>query len=128
MNDILNELCDTQIYSIFKQMESFYQKIQIAQADWYKKMQLYCPEGCGECCRNFELDLLECEAVYMAVWLMQNQRETAQKVMDGNFPFNQNKVCPSLNSPSKTRSDPACLELRSVPVLYITQGFIFFKR
>ena len=23
---------------------------------------------------------------------------------------------------------PACLELRSVPVLYITQGFIFFKR
>lgn len=100
MNDILNELCDTQIYSIFKQMESFYQKIQIAQADWYKKTQLYCPEGCGECCRNFELDLLECEAVYMAVWLMQNQRETAQKVMDGNFPFNQNKGCPFWNENS----------------------------
>ena len=32
MNEILNKLCDTQIYSIFKQVESVYQKIQIAQA------------------------------------------------------------------------------------------------
>lgn len=100
MGEILDLLSDTQIYSVFKQVETIYQKIQIVQAKWYEKSQFFCPEGCGECCRNFEPDLLECEAVYMAVWLLQNQKETAQKVMDGNFPFNQNKGCPFWNENS----------------------------
>ena len=100
MNEILNKLCDTQIYSIFKQVESVYQKIQIAQADWYEKSQFFCPEGCGECCRNFEPDLLECEAAFMAVWLLQNQKETAQKVMEGEFPFMNNNGCPFWNENS----------------------------
>ena len=100
MNDILNELCDTQIYSIYKQVESVYQKIRFAQAEWYGKSQFYCPEGCGECCRNFEPDLLECEATFMAVWLLQNQKETAYKVMEGEFPFMNNKGCPFWNENS----------------------------
>ena len=100
MNEILNKLCDTQIYSIVKQVESVYQKIQIAQADWYEKSQFFCPEGCGECCRNFEPDLLECEATFMAVWLLQNQKETAYKVMEGEFPFMNNKGCPFWNENS----------------------------
>ena len=82
MNDVLNELCDTQVYSIYKQVESVYQKIRFAQAEWYKKTQFFCPEGCGECCINFEPDLLECEAIFMAVWLLQNQKETALKVIN----------------------------------------------
>ena len=100
MNDILNELYDTQIYSIYKQVESVYQKIRFAQAEWYGKSQFYCPEGCGECCRNFEPDLLECEATFMAVWLLQNQKETAYKVMEGEFPFMNNKGCPFWNENS----------------------------
>ena len=94
MNDILNELCDTQVYSIYKQVESVYQKIQITQAEWYGKSQFYCPEGCGECCRNFEPNLLECEALFMAVWLLQNQKDIALKVMNGDFPFIKNNGCP----------------------------------
>ena len=100
MDEILNELCDTQIYSIVKQVESVYQKIQIAQSEWYEKTQFYCPEGCGECCRNFEPDLLECEATFMAVWLLQNQKETAYKVMEGEFPFMNNIGCPFWNENS----------------------------
>ena len=94
MNDVLNELCDTQVYSIVKQVESIYQKIQITQAEWYGKSQFYCPEGCGECCRNFEPNLLECEAIFMAVWLLQNQKDIALKVMNGDFPFIKNNGCP----------------------------------
>ena len=100
MNDILNELCDTQVYSIVKQVESVYQKIQITQAEWYGKSQFYCPEGCGECCRNFEPNLLECEALFMAVWLLQNQKDIALKVMNGDFPFIKNNGCPFWNENS----------------------------
>ena len=100
MNDILNELCDTQVYSIYKQVESVYQKIQITQAEWYGKSQFYCPEGCGECCRNFEPNLLECEAIFMAVWLLQNQKDIALKVMNGDFPFMKNNGCPFWNENS----------------------------
>lgn len=32
-----------------------------------KKTGIVCSQGCGECCKNFEPDLLECEAVYMLV-------------------------------------------------------------
>ena len=36
----------------------------------------------------------------MAVWLLQNQKETAQKVMEGEFPFMNNNGCPFWNENS----------------------------
>lgn len=84
----------TKIYELYEQTGGLYHKIQASQADWYKKTKAVCPEGCGECCRNFEPDLLESEAVYMAVWLLEHQNKTAQKVMAGEFPFPKNKGCP----------------------------------
>lgn len=57
----------TSLYEIYKQTEKLYNKIQISQAEWYKKTGIVCSQGCGECCKNFESDLWECEAVYMLV-------------------------------------------------------------
>ena len=75
-------------------MQELYSKIAGTQAEWYTKSGFTCPQGCGECCRNFEPDLLDCEALYMAAWLLENKPEVAEQVSKGIFPFPQNKGCP----------------------------------
>ena len=94
MAEVLEKLKNTHIYSIYEQIDKAYHHIQMSQTEWYTKSQIICPEGCGECCRNFEPDLLESEAIYLAVWLLENQKETAEKVLQGEFPFEQNNGCP----------------------------------
>lgn len=75
-------------------VENNYADIKNQQAVWYEKSKFYCPDGCGECCRNFEPDLLECEALYMAAWLIENQPEIADAICKNQFPFPENKGCP----------------------------------
>ena len=87
--NILNGTCEEEI---LKQMQQYYSQISKVQAQWYSKSNFTCLEGCGECCRNFEPDLLECEATYMAAWLLENQKEVAEKVSQGYFPFPDNKA------------------------------------
>ena len=90
---ILNQLKGTNEAEIIFQMENAYNKISNEQNKWYEKSCFTCVSGCGECCRNFEPDLLECEALYMAAWLMENQPETANKIAEEKFPFEKNKGC-----------------------------------
>lgn len=78
-------------------MEEAYKRISFEQEQWFQKSRFTCPEGCGSCCHNFEPDLLECEALYMAAWLLENQSETAEKVGQGIFPFDNGKTCPFYN-------------------------------
>ncbi len=94
MEKIISELEGTREKEILVRTEELYEKIKVKQEEWYKKSSFTCPENCGECCRNFEPDLLECEAVYMAAWLLENDAETAEKVAEGNFPYPENKGCP----------------------------------
>ena len=97
IKNILNILNGTCEQEILKQMQQYYSQIAEAQAEWYSKSNFTCLKGCGECCRNFEPDLLECEATYMAAWLLENQKEVAEKVSQGYFPFPDNKGCPFWN-------------------------------
>ena len=78
-------------------MQNLYFRIDDAQKIWYEKSGFTCVKSCGECCRNFEPDLLECEALYMAAWLLENQKEVADDIMDGKFPFPENTGCPFWN-------------------------------
>lgn len=94
---ILNQLKGTNEAEIILQMENAYNKIASEQNKWYEKSSFTCTSGCGECCRNFEPDLLECEVLYMAAWLMENQPEIVNKIAEGNFPFEKNKGCPFWN-------------------------------
>ena len=94
LQSILHKLKGTHEEEILQQMQKLYTKIADVQSEWYKKSGFTCPQGCGECCRNFEHDLLDCEALYMAVWLIANQSEVANKILEGDFPFPQNKGCP----------------------------------
>lgn len=95
--NILNKLKGTHEEEILSQIRQDYNRIEKAQAEWYEKSKFTCPGGCGECCRNFEPDLLDCEAVFMAAWLLENQNETAEKVSKGEFPYPDNKGCPFWN-------------------------------
>ena len=97
-NDFFELLKDTWEGDVIKKVEACYKLIEGHQSEWYKKSGFYCPSGCGSCCQNFEPDLLECEALYMAYWLLVNQTETALKIAEGIFPFENGKACPFYNS------------------------------
>ena len=94
LQSILQKLKETHEEEILQRMHTLYSKIADTQAQWYKESGFTCPQGCGECCRNFEPDLLDCEALYMAAWLIENQSEVADTILEGEFPFPENKGCP----------------------------------
>lgn len=93
IGSILEQLAGTRESEILIQMEDAYNRIETAQSDWYKESQFYCSEGCGECCHNFEPDLLESESLFMAAWLLENEPEVANAVAESNFPLPRNSGC-----------------------------------
>lgn len=93
ISSILLKLNGTREMDILSSMEDAYGNVSAAQNVWYEKSEFYCVDGCGECCRNFEPDLLESEALYMAAWLLENQPEVADSVAEGNFPLPREKAC-----------------------------------
>ena len=94
---ILRLLERTRESEIIKAVDESYKRIEGEQKDWYEASSFYCPSGCGHCCVNFEPDLLECEAIYMAYWLIKNQYETAIKITQGEWPFYNGSTCPFFN-------------------------------
>lgn len=101
IGNIISCLQGTQEEEILKQMEKVYSNITNQQAVWYEKSRFVCAEGCGSCCHDFEPDLLECEALYMAAWLLENQPEVAEKIIQGKYPFENGKTCPFHNFENK---------------------------
>lgn len=93
IDDIISKIKGTHEAEIIAAVAEKYSNISEKQGIWYEKSEFLCPEACGECCRNFEPDLLECEALYMAAWLIQNQPEIAKEVAENRFPFPREKAC-----------------------------------
>ncbi len=99
--NILQQLEGTSIYEVLINIEESYERISFEQGIWYEKTQFLCPDGCGKCCKNFEPDIFSAEALYMAAWLLENQRETALQIAEERFPFdNGSKTCPLFNPDS----------------------------
>ena len=97
ISGILGKLGGTREEEILQTMKELYSQIAQKQTVWYEKSGFTCPPACGECCRNFEPDLLESEAYFMAAWLLEKEPELAEKVALGDFPFPANKGCPFWN-------------------------------
>ena len=93
IKNILVKLKGTKEEELLKQVETSFEHIEKEQKEWYEKSGFLCVDGCGECCRNFEPDLLECEALYMAAWIIENQPEVANDLINGKFPYPRNKGC-----------------------------------
>ena len=84
---ILEKLRGTEEYDILVEMDAVYSRIEEKQREWFEKSKFTCPQGCGKCCENFEPDLLESEALYMAAWLLCNKPEVAKNIAEGKFPL-----------------------------------------
>jgi uncharacterized protein len=78
-------LSGTHEYEIITSMEQVYADIGQRQNLWKKAGAAICPEGCGECCVNFEPDILESEALYLAAWLMENNPLKADAIANETF-------------------------------------------
>lgn len=97
ITDILQQLQGTEEYSFLTEIEQIYQHIYNEQAIWYQKTNFVCPGGCGCCCEHFEPDLLPCEALYMAAWIIQHNPEMANDVANGIYPYDEPTRCPFYN-------------------------------
>ena len=87
ISGVLAQLENTSVYDILVKMEEAYERIAMEQGGWYEKTDFTCPAGCGSCCKGFEPDIFDGVALYMAAWLLENDRSTALKVSEGEFPF-----------------------------------------
>ncbi|NLC93492.1 MAG: YkgJ family cysteine cluster protein [Treponema sp.] len=93
IKNVLSKIKGTNEYDILVKTEKMYDRISKEQSKWYEISKFSCPSGCGNCCRHFEPDLLECEALYMAAWLIENQNDVAMQIKDGSFPFDNGSAC-----------------------------------
>ncbi|MCR5290372.1 MAG: YkgJ family cysteine cluster protein [Treponema sp.] len=99
--NVLKQLEGTSIHDILIRIEESYERIADEQGIWYKKANFLCPDGCGKCCQGFEPSVYTGEALYMAAWLLENQREKALQIAEGTFPFdNGEQTCPLFNPDS----------------------------
>lgn len=73
------------VHQILQKMDEVYTQIDESQTEWKKVSPMQCPDGCGCCCENFEPDVLESEALYMAAFLVFNEPQKAQAILDGSY-------------------------------------------
>ncbi len=83
--DILKILEDTHEKELIDSLGAVYARIADRQEAWKAAASFSCPDGCGDCCAHFEPDLLECEALYLAAWLLENNPRVARWIMEGDF-------------------------------------------
>lgn len=82
---IYDKLYDTHEFEILQGLEKIYCNIQKRQSEWKESCGITCPDGCGSCCVNFEPDVLESEALYLAAWMLENQKDRAYEIMTDKF-------------------------------------------
>ena len=82
--DILRILEGTREKELIDSLGGIYAGIEARQEEWKKESSFSCLDGCGDCCRHFEPDLLECEALYLAAWILEHDFPLAERLMDGS--------------------------------------------
>jgi len=76
---------NTQIFELLTGLHTIYSDIENAQDSWKQVSPMHCSDGCGECCVDFEPDVLDVEALYMAAWLLHNNKEKALSIADETY-------------------------------------------
>lgn len=75
----------TRIQELIDGLEIIYEQTELAQKAWKAVTPFQCEMGCGTCCVDFEPDVLESEALYLAAWMLENQTERANAIIEGTF-------------------------------------------
>ncbi|MBN1685689.1 MAG: YkgJ family cysteine cluster protein [Spirochaetales bacterium] len=60
----------TPAHHLFHELEEIYADLDRRTAAFARQVNLSCPKGCGTCCENFEPDITDIEATYVAVHLI----------------------------------------------------------
>lgn len=74
-------------FDILSGLDKVYQKIERRQRAWKKSVGSLCPDGCGNCCIPFEPHVYDCEAMYMAMYLIACEPAAAKAIRDGSYPM-----------------------------------------
>jgi len=77
---IIEKCRGTKLYDTLTEIETLYADIDKWQASWKEKTPAPCPDGCGHCCENFEPEVYEAEALYLAAWLIEHQQARAHSL------------------------------------------------
>ncbi len=75
----------TQTQRLLDSLDVLYTEIAEAQEAWKRVSPFNCTDGCGSCCVDFEPDVLEIEALYLAAWLVYHDGARAEAIMNGSF-------------------------------------------
>ena len=93
LDQVLRILLGTSVGSHLCAIQSLYSKLDQAQRQFTKEMNIHCPEGCGECCENFFPDITNAEAEYLAMGVLLEQRED-EVLKKLHSPENDHRSCP----------------------------------
>jgi Fe-S-cluster containining protein len=75
----------TSVQIVVDRLDEIYADVASSQEPWKLASPFQCADGCGSCCVDFEPDVLECEALYLAVWMLSHQSERAEAILTGTF-------------------------------------------
>lgn len=81
----LDSLKNSHVYETLSSLDSIYNNINETQQVWIDNSPIHCPDGCGQCCFNFEPDVYETEALYLAAWLLTNKKQMALDIANDTF-------------------------------------------
>lgn len=81
----IDAIAETTLQKMVDGLDEIYRGIDRVQEEWKAASPFRCPDGCGTCCVDFEPDVVECEALYLAFWMLIEQPLRAQAVLDGTF-------------------------------------------
>ena len=82
--EIMKVLEGTREKELIDSLGEIYADIESRQEAWKSASSFSCLGGCGDCCRHFEPDLLESEALYLAAWIIENDFPLAKELMEGS--------------------------------------------
>jgi len=74
-------------FALLDGLDRVYRRIERRQKNWKKKVGSLCPDGCGNCCVPFEPHVYDCEALYMAMYLIAYEPAAAKAIRDGSYPM-----------------------------------------
>lgn len=87
MFSFLNKLKGTCEYEMLAGLDAVYTTIEKQESEWKTASGITCTGGCGTCCVAFEPDVLDCEALYLALWLIENEPAAARAIRDRTYPM-----------------------------------------
>ncbi len=78
-------LAGTKTGELIEGVDGLYRELEAEQVQWRQASPWQCADGCGQCCVDFEPDVLESEALYLAAWLLEHQPARAEALSHGLF-------------------------------------------